>query len=78
MNVKRFVGRSVREAMGLVRAAWGEEAVVKAITNGFSNQMPSQATKLNADQIHVLTAYVWGLSNGVQTAEAKTAEVSAK
>ena len=28
MNVKRFVGRSVREAMGLVRAAWGEEAVV--------------------------------------------------
>ncbi|OSZ65903.1 cytochrome-c oxidase, cbb3-type subunit III [Hydrogenophaga sp. IBVHS2] len=42
---------------------WGEEAVVKAITNGFSNQMPSQATKLNADQIHVLTAYVWGLSN---------------
>ncbi len=42
---------------------WGEEAVVKAITNGFSNQMPSQAAKLNADQIHVLTAYVWGLSN---------------
>ncbi|MGC4365393.1 cytochrome-c oxidase, cbb3-type subunit III [Hydrogenophaga sp. R2] len=42
---------------------WGEEAVVKAITNGFSNQMPAQAAKLNADQIHVLTAYVWGLSN---------------
>lgn len=42
---------------------WGEEAVVKAITNGFNNQMPAQAAKLNADQIHVLTAYVWGLSN---------------
>lgn len=42
---------------------WGEEAVVRAITNGFNNQMPAQSGKLNADQIHVLTAYVWGLSN---------------
>lgn len=42
---------------------WGEEAVVRAITKGFSNQMPAQAGKLNADQIHVLSAYVWGLSN---------------
>lgn len=42
---------------------WGEEAVVKAVTNGFSNQMPAQMGKLNADQIQVLTAYVWGLSN---------------
>ncbi len=42
---------------------WGEEAVVRAVTKGFNNQMPAQAGKLNADQIHVLTAYVWGLSN---------------
>ncbi len=42
---------------------WGEEAVVRAITKGFNNQMPAQAGKLNADQIHVLSAYVWGLSN---------------
>ncbi|WP_302173357.1 cytochrome-c oxidase, cbb3-type subunit III [uncultured Hydrogenophaga sp.] len=42
---------------------WGEDAVVKAVTNGFSNQMPAQMGKLNADQIQVLTAYVWGLSN---------------
>ena len=42
---------------------WGEEAVVRAVTNGFNNHMPAQSTKLNADQIHVLTAYVWGLSN---------------
>ncbi|MDR7097055.1 cytochrome-c oxidase, cbb3-type subunit III [Hydrogenophaga laconesensis] len=41
---------------------WGEEAVVRAVTKGFNNQMPAQAGKLNADQIHVLTAYVWGLS----------------
>ena len=42
---------------------WGEEAVVRTVTNGFSNQMPAQMGKLNADQIQVLTSYVWGLSN---------------
>lgn len=42
---------------------WGEEAVVRAINNGFSNQMPAQAKLLNESQIHVLTGYVWGLSN---------------
>ena len=42
---------------------WGEEAITRAVTNGITNQMPAQADKLNADQIHVLTAYVWGLSN---------------
>jgi cytochrome c oxidase cbb3-type subunit 3 len=42
---------------------WGEEAIVRAVTKGISNQMPAQADKLNADQIHVLTAYVWGMSN---------------
>lgn len=42
---------------------WGEDAVVRAITKGINNQMPAQAGKLNADQIHVLTAYVWGMSN---------------
>lgn len=42
---------------------WGEEAVVRAVTKGFNNHMPAQSGKLNADQIHVLTAYVWGLSN---------------
>ena len=42
---------------------WGEDAVVRAITNGISNQMPAQNVVLNADQIHVLSAYVWGMSN---------------
>jgi len=42
---------------------WGEDAVVRAITNGISNQMPAQNQLLTADQIHVLSAYVWGLSN---------------
>ncbi|MBX3610279.1 MAG: cytochrome-c oxidase, cbb3-type subunit III [Hydrogenophaga sp.] len=42
---------------------WGEEAVMRAVNNGISNQMPAQAKLLTADQIHVLSAYVWGLSN---------------
>ncbi|WP_066267639.1 cytochrome-c oxidase, cbb3-type subunit III [Hydrogenophaga palleronii] len=42
---------------------WGEEAVIRAVTQGFNNHMPAQAGKLNADQIHVLTAYVWRFSN---------------
>jgi cytochrome c oxidase cbb3-type subunit III len=42
---------------------WGEDAVIRAVTNGFSNQMPAQAGKLNESQIHVLSAYVWGMSS---------------
>jgi cytochrome c oxidase cbb3-type subunit 3 len=42
---------------------WGEEAIVRAINNGITNQMPAQSTLLNEAQIHVLTGYVWGLSN---------------
>ncbi len=42
---------------------WGEDAIVRAVTNGFNNNMPSQAAVLNADQINVLASYVWGLSN---------------
>lgn len=49
---------------------WGEDAVVRAITKGFTNQMPAQAGKLNADQIQVLSAYVWGLSNKAGAAAA--------
>jgi cytochrome c oxidase cbb3-type subunit 3 len=33
------------------------------INNGKMNQMPAQAGKLTDAQIHVLTAYVWSLSN---------------
>jgi len=42
---------------------WGETAIVNMINNGKVNQMPAQAGKLTEGQIHVLTAYVWGLSN---------------
>ncbi len=43
---------------------WGEAAITAMINNGKTNQMPAQAGKLTDSQINVLTAYVWGLSNG--------------
>jgi len=42
---------------------WGEAAIVAMINQGKVNQMPAQADKLTEAQIHLLTAYVWGLSN---------------
>lgn len=41
----------------------GEEAIIKRINEGKVNQMPAQGSKFTPEQIHVLTAYVWGLSN---------------
>ena len=48
---------------------WGEEAVIAMVNNGKTNVMPAHGTRLTPEQIHVLTAYVWGLSNplGVAT-----------
>ncbi len=37
---------------------WGEEAVVSMIVSGKSNVMPAHASRLSAEQIHVLAAYV--------------------
>jgi cytochrome c oxidase cbb3-type subunit 3 len=37
---------------------WGADAIVKAINEGKNNTMPGQSRLLNADQIHVLSAYV--------------------
>ena len=42
---------------------WGEDAIVAMVNGGKVNQMPAQEERLTASQIHVLTAYVWGLSN---------------
>lgn len=42
---------------------FGEGAIVAMINNGKVNEMPAQASKLTPEQIQVLTAYVWGLSN---------------
>ena len=42
---------------------YGEEAITAMVHNGKTNQMPAQKDRLTDSQIHVLTAYVWGLSN---------------
>jgi cytochrome c oxidase cbb3-type subunit 3 len=42
---------------------WGEQTIVGMINGGKNNLMPSQEGRLTPSQIHVLTAYVWGLSN---------------
>lgn len=48
---------------------WGEDAVVAMITTGKVNIMPAQANRMSSEQIHVLSAYVWNLS---QTAAVAT------
>ena len=42
---------------------WGEATIVAMINSGKTNQMPAQSGKLTDQQINVLTAYVWGMSN---------------
>ncbi len=42
---------------------WGEEAIVSIVTTGKTNMMPAHASRLTPEQIHVLGAYVWSLSN---------------
>lgn len=46
---------------------FGEKAIVEMVNNGKVNVMPAQAMenggKLTEPQIHVLTSYIWGMSN---------------
>ena len=41
-----------------------EATIVHSILNGRNNRMPAQEHVLTADQIRLLTAWVWGLSGG--------------
>ncbi len=41
---------------------WGEQAIISMVNSGKINEMPAQEGKLTEAQIHVLAAYVWGLS----------------
>ena len=41
---------------------WGEATIVSMVNSGKTNVMPALADRLSADQIHVLAAYVWSLS----------------
>ncbi len=48
---------------GIWLHGWGEAAIVNMVNNGKVNQMPAQGEKLTPAQLHVLTSYVWSLSN---------------
>lgn len=41
---------------------WGEDAVMAMVNNGKHNVMPAHGERLTPEQIKVLAAYVWGLS----------------
>lgn len=41
---------------------WGEGAIVSIVAAGKNNLMPPQGQRLSAEQVHVLAAYVWSLS----------------
>ena len=40
----------------------GEKAIIAMVTAGKTNMMPGQAQRLSPEQVHVLAAYVWNLS----------------
>ena len=50
---------------------WGEGAISHIVTNGKQNVMPAFEKRLSAEQIHVLAAYVWNLSQSTAVAAAK-------
>lgn len=61
------VGNTAIGAPNLSDKIWlhgfGQDAIVSIINTGKTNQMPAQQGRLSEAQIHVLAAYVWGLSN---------------
>lgn len=60
-------GMTAVGAPNLTDSIWlhgaGEAAIVAMVNGGKVNQMPAQEGRLSEGQIHVLSAYVWGLSN---------------
>lgn len=60
-------GNQALGAPNLTDTVWlhgaGEAAIVQRINEGKVNQMPAQEGKLTPEQIKVLAAYVWSLSN---------------
>ncbi|WP_434778330.1 cytochrome-c oxidase, cbb3-type subunit III [Neisseria sp. Ec49-e6-T10] len=47
---------------------WGssKKAIIDTITNGHENEMPAWGEFLDESKVHLLTAYVWGLSNNTK------------
>lgn len=44
---------------------WGssEASIIETVTNGRMNRMPGFGAFLGEDKVHLLTAYVWGMTN---------------
>jgi cytochrome c oxidase cbb3-type subunit 3 len=66
-------GNTALGAPNLTDNVWlygsSEASIVETILNGRENRMPAQEGILTEDQIRMLTAWVWGLSNqGISTA----------
>ena len=63
-------GNQVLGAPNLTDNIWlhgaGEAQIMDRIMNGKVNQMPAQEGRLTPEQIKVLAAYVWGLSNNAK------------
>lgn len=55
---------------------WGgtQKAIIETITNGRHSQMPAWGHFLDKDKLHIMTAYVWGLSHKDGKAPAKPVE----
>ena len=47
---------------------WGEAAITRMVVDGKTNVMPAQGGRLAPEQIHLLAAYVWNLSQPQLTA----------
>ncbi|MBP7522193.1 MAG: cytochrome-c oxidase, cbb3-type subunit III [Leptothrix sp. (in: Bacteria)] len=47
---------------------WGEEAIVTMVNQGKTNVMPPQGPRFTPEQVNVLTAYVWNLSQATKVA----------
>jgi cytochrome c oxidase cbb3-type subunit 3 len=75
-------GNPMMGAPNLSDAIWlhgsGEQAIIDRIKLGKTNQMPAWSSKFTEAQIHVLTAYVWGLSNQDSQAVAGTEKETVK
>ena len=51
---------------------WGEQVIIDMVNLGKQNAMPAQARLLTPEQVHVLGAYVWGLSQATPVAGTST------
>ncbi|HEV6964507.1 cytochrome-c oxidase, cbb3-type subunit III [Roseateles sp.] len=49
---------------------WGEQAVMAMVNNGKHNVMPAHGERLTPEQIRVLAAYIWSLSQSQAVAAA--------